>query len=62
MARIQYFEKGSPTRRRESPETFIQEKARNAKELRSTLGMWTYFSSFIPAYSINATPLLRQKG
>lgn len=31
----------------------------NAKELRSALGMWTYFSSFIPVYSIIAAPLLR---
>ena len=30
------------------------------KELRSALGMWTYFSKFIPAYSIIAAPLMSQ--
>jgi len=30
-----------------------------AKELRSALGMWTYFASFIPGYSIITDPLRR---
>ena len=30
------------------------------KELRSALGMWTYFSKFIPAYSVIAAPLMSQ--
>jgi len=30
------------------------------KELRSALGMWTYFASFIPSYSIFAAPLFAQ--
>ena len=30
------------------------------KELRSAIGMWTYFSSFIPRYSIIAAPLMSQ--
>lgn len=30
------------------------------KELRSALGMWTYFASFIPGYSIIAAPLMAQ--
>jgi len=32
----------------------------NLKELRSALGMWTYFASFIPGYSIIAAPLMAQ--
>ena len=35
-------------------------KPTNVKELRSALGMWTYFSSFIPRYSIIAAPLMAQ--
>ena len=35
-------------------------KPNNLKELRSALGMWTYFSSFIPRYSIIAAPLMQQ--
>ena len=30
------------------------------QELRSALGMWTYFASFIPGYSIIAAPLMAQ--
>ena len=30
------------------------------KELRSCLGMWTYFSKFVPAYSVVAAPLMAQ--
>jgi len=33
---------------------------RSIKELRSALGMWTYFASFIPSYSIIAAPLYNQ--
>jgi len=35
-------------------------KPENKKELKSILGMWTYFSSFIPRYSIIAAPLTSQ--
>jgi len=31
------------------------------KELRSVMGMWTYFSAFMPRYSIVAAPLTRQR-
>jgi len=34
-------------------------RPQNVKELRSALGMWTYFASFIPKYSIIAAPLMR---
>ena len=30
------------------------------KELKSAMGMWTYFTSFLPGYSIYAAPLFRQ--
>jgi len=30
------------------------------KELRSALGMWSYFASFIVSYSITAAPLMNQ--
>ena len=35
-------------------------KPETLKELRSALGMWTYFASFIPDYSIIAAPLMAQ--
>jgi len=35
-------------------------RPRTVKELRSALGMWIYFSAFIPAYSIIAAPLMQQ--
>jgi len=34
-------------------------RPRNVKELRSALGMWTYFTAFIPGYSIIAAPLMQ---
>ena len=37
-------------------------KPTSIKELRSALGMWTYFSAFIPGYSIIASPLMKQLG
>lgn len=35
-------------------------RPQNIKELRSALGMWTYFASFVPRYSIIASPLNAQ--
>ena len=35
-------------------------RPRSIKELRSAIGMWTYFASFIPEYSIIASPLMAQ--
>jgi len=32
----------------------------NLKELRSVMGLRTYFTTFMPGYSITASPLLRQ--
>lgn len=32
----------------------------NIKELRSAMGMWNYFTSFLPGYSIYAAPLFKQ--
>jgi len=36
------------------------QKPDSISSLRSALGMWTYFSSFIPSYSIIAAPLFAQ--
>ena len=35
-------------------------RPQTVKELRSAIGMWTYFTSFIPSYSIIAAPLMEQ--
>ena len=32
----------------------------STQELRSALGMWTYFASFVPGYSIIAAPMMAQ--
>jgi len=35
-------------------------RPRSIEELRSAMGMWTYFTSFLPGYSIYAAPLFAQ--
>jgi len=35
-------------------------RSNDLKELRSVIGMWTYFTSFLPGYSIYAAPLFAQ--
>ena len=35
-------------------------RPRTVKELRSVMGMWTYFTTFMPGYSIIAAPLMNQ--
>ena len=35
-------------------------KPTSIKELKSTLGMWTYFMLFVPGYSIIAAPLCNE--
>jgi len=47
-------EKGISPDKSKVEQLMSMRKPANVKELRSALGMWTYFASFIPSYSIIA--------
>ena len=51
-------EKGVEPDREKVQKLLAMRKPDNTKELRSALGMWTYFASFIPRYSVIAAPLM----